>query len=161
MRKLKHFVEQDTDDDRGGFRGRDQGVATPPFGKISNLSGYPCLSLFHPKNNIISYNISSSPIDHYKKTVASPLLDSLIIQMQDRFSDEDHHARHLLCLVPSIIDSKAMHLDDEVEGMLVWEKDIPFVKSLGNEESRWKTLWQSTDRELPNNLNFISTWCLR
>ena len=81
--------------------------------------------------------------------------------MQDRFSDEDHHARHLLCLVPSIIDSKAMHLDDEVEDMLVWEKDIPFVKSLGNEESRWKTLWQSTDRELANNLNFISTWCLR
>ena len=102
---------------------------------------------FHTKNNIISYNISSSPIDHYKKTVASPLLDSLIIQMQDRFSDEDHHARHLLCLVPSIIDNKAMQLDDEVEGMLVWEKDIPFVKSLGNEESRWKTLWQSTDRE--------------
>ena len=81
--------------------------------------------------------------------------------MQDRFSDEDHHARHLLCLVPSIIDSKAMHLDDEVEGMLVWEKDIPFVKSLGNEESRWKTLWQSTDRKLANNLNFISAWCLR
>ena len=40
-----------------------------------------------------------------------------------------------------------MQLDDEVEGMLVWEKDIPFVKSLGNEEGRWKTLWQSTDRE--------------
>ena len=72
---------------------------------------------FHTKNNIISYNISSSPIDHYKKTVASPLLDSLIIQMQDRFSDEDHHARHLLCLVPSIIDNKAMQLDDEVEGI--------------------------------------------
>ena len=54
-----------------------------------------------------------------------------------------------------------MQLIDEVEGMLVWEKDIPFVKSLGNEESRWKTLWKSTDRELANNLNFISTWCLR
>ena len=74
----------------------------PPFGKISNLSGYPCLSLSHTKNNIISYNISSSPIDHYKKTVVIPLIDSLIIQMQDRFFDEDHHAGHLLCLVPSI-----------------------------------------------------------
>ena len=29
---------------------------------------------------------SSSPIDHYKKSGAIPLLDSLIIQMQDRFS---------------------------------------------------------------------------
>ena len=43
-----------------------------------------------------------SPIDHYKKSVAIPLLYFLIIQMQDRLSDEDCHARHLLYLVPSI-----------------------------------------------------------
>ena len=72
--------------------------------------------------------------------------------MQDQFSDEDRHAHHLLCLVPSIIVNKALQLDDEVEGMLFWAKDIPFLKSLENEVRRWKTLWQSTDRELPNNL---------
>ena len=72
---------------RGGSRGRVEGVATPPLGSFQ--TGYPCVSLFHTKNNIISYNISSSPIDHYKKTVAIPLLDSLIIQMQDRLCDED------------------------------------------------------------------------
>ena len=71
--------------------------------------------------------------------------------MQDRFSVEDRHARHLLCAVPSIIVNKALQLDDEVEGMLFWGKDIPFLKSLGNEVRRWKTLWHSTDRELPNN----------
>ena len=66
-------------DPGGGF----WGVATPPFGKFSNLSGYLCLSLFHAKNNIVSYiNVSFSQIDHYKNTVAIPLLDSLIIQMQ-------------------------------------------------------------------------------
>ena len=58
----------------------------------------------------------------------------------------------MLCLVPSIIVNKALQLDDEVEGMLFWEKDNPFPKSLGIEVLRWKTLWQSTDRELPNNL---------
>ena len=52
--------------------------------------------------------------------------------MQGRLSDEDRHARHLLCVVPSIIVNKALQLDDEVEGMLFWEKDIPFLKSLGN-----------------------------
>ena len=36
--------------------------------------------------------------------------------------------------------------------MLFWEKDIPFLKFLGNEVRRWKTLWRSTDRELPNKL---------
>ena len=66
--------------------------------------------------------------------------------------DEDRHALNLLCLVPSIIVSKALQLDDEVEGMLFWEKDYPFPKSLGNEVLRWKTLWQSADGELPNNL---------
>ena len=38
-----------------------------------------------------------------KKSVAIPLLNSLIIQMEDRFSDEDRYARHFLYLVPSII----------------------------------------------------------
>ena len=99
---------------------------------------------------------SSSLIGRYKRTAAIPLLHSLIIQMQDQFSDKDRHARHLLCLVPSIIVNKALHLDNEVKGMLYWEKDIPFPKSLGNEVRRWKTLWQSTNRELPNNLLVIA-----
>ena len=86
-------------------------LSTFPAGKFSKLYGYPCLSLFRTENNFISYNISSSPINRYKKTVAIPLLDSLIIQMQDRFSDEDRHVRHLLCLVPSIIVNKALQLD--------------------------------------------------
>ena len=55
--------------------------------------------------------LSSSRMDHYKKTVAIPPLNSLIIQMQDRLSDEDRHARHLLCLVPSIKVNKALQLD--------------------------------------------------
>ena len=68
-------------DPGGGLRVFSQ-PPPPPFGKFSNfLSGYQCHPLFHTKNNIISYNISPSPIDHYKKTVAIPLLDSLIIQI--------------------------------------------------------------------------------
>ena len=114
------------------IQGEGWGGCNRPFGKFSNLSGYPCQSLFHTKNNIKSYNVRSSQIDHYKKTVAILLLDSLIIQMQDRFSDEDRQACHVLCVVPSITVNKAEQLDDEVEGMLFWEKHIPFPKSLGN-----------------------------
>ena len=79
--------------------------------------------------------------------------------MQDRFSDKNRHARHLLCLVPSIKVNKALQLDDEEEGTLFWEKDIPFLKSLGNGVRTWKTLWQSTDRELPNNLVLALSVC--
>ena len=56
--------------------------------------------------------------------------------------DEDRHAR------------KALQLDDEVS-MLFWEKDNPFPKALGNEVLRWKTLWLSIDRELPNNFVLV------
>ena len=52
----------------------------------------------------------------------------------------------------SIFVNKALQLDDEVEGMLFSEKDNPFPKSLGHDVLRWRTLWQPTDRELPNNL---------
>ena len=47
----------------------------------------------------------------------------------------------------------------EVKGMPFWEKDTPFLKSLGNEVCRRKTLWQSTDRELPNNLLLALNVC--
>ena len=79
---------------------------------------------------------SCSPIDHYTKSVAIPPLDSLIIQMQDRFSDEDRHACHLFYLVPSFIFNNTLELSEATEGMLFWEKDLPFPKSLGNELRR-------------------------
>ena len=87
-----------------------------------------------------------------KKSVAIPLLDSLIIQMQDRFSDEDRHARHLLYLVPSIIVNNTQELSEAAKGMLFWENDLAFPKSLGNELRRWQTMWQPAEKELPNNL---------
>ena len=83
--------------------------------------------------------------------MAIPLLDSLIIQMQDRFSDEDRQGRHLLYLVPSIIVNNTQELSEAAKGMLFWENDLPFPKSLGN-ELRWQTMWQSAEKELPNNL---------
>ena len=69
---------------RGWSRGRVEGVATPLW-VVLKLVWLPMSIPFHTKNNIMSYNISSSPIDHYKKIVAIPPLDSLIIQMQDQF----------------------------------------------------------------------------
>ena len=96
--------------------------------------------------------LSCSPIDHYKKSVAIPLLDSLIIQMRDRFINEDRHARHLLHLVPSIIVNNTLELSKATEGMMFWENDLPFPKSLGNELRIWQIMRQSAEKELPSNL---------
>ena len=46
--------------------------------------------------------------------------------MQDQFSNEDRHARHLFYLVPSIILNNTLELSEETEGMLFWEKDLSF-----------------------------------
>ena len=53
---------------RGGG-GAGRGGLQCPIWKFSNLPGYPCLSLFHTKNKIMSYDISPSPIDQYKKFI--------------------------------------------------------------------------------------------
>ena len=96
---------------------------------------------------------SSSPIDHYKKPAAIILLDSLIIQTQYRFSDEDCHARHFLYLVPSIIVNNTLELSEATEATLFWENDLPFPKSLANELGRWQAMCeQSAEEELPSDL---------
>ena len=89
------------------------------------------------------YNTSSSPIYHFNKTVNNA----------GSSFDEVRHARNFLCLVSSIIVNKALQLDDEVEGMLFWEKDIPFLNPLemryvdGKQSGSQQIYW-----ELPNNL---------
>ena len=114
-------------DPGGGLRGLQ-----PPLWEVLKLVWLSMSIPFSCPKNIISYDVSSSQIDRYKKTVAFPPLDSLIIQMQGRFSDEDRQSRHLLCVVSSIILTEALRLDDEVESMPFREKDIPFLKSLRN-----------------------------
>ena len=126
------------------------------YKEMLDLSGKLGIVEAVPRKTSIQRNRSNipspTPIDHYKKSVAIPLLDSLIIQMQDRFSGEDRHARHLLYLVPSIIVNNSQELPEAAKGMLFWENDLPFPKSLGNELRRWQTMWQSAEKELPNNL---------
>ena len=81
-------------DPGGGLRGLQ---APPPLWEVFKLVWLPMSIPFYTKTNIINYNISSSPIDHYKKIVAIPILDSLIIQIQDRFLTEN--ALPAICFV--------------------------------------------------------------
>ena len=109
-------------------------------------------------------------VQHYKRVVAIPLLDSLIGQMVERFSDEGHHASNLLCLVPSMLLSSGINPIEKLEGMLHWEKDLPFAKSLQNELIRWQALWEfkrrdgesqitKADISVPDNLLFSLGAC--
>ena len=103
---------------------------------------------------------SSSPMEHYKRTVAIPFLDYLCGQMEERFkADETNHTHCLFNLVPSILVATPMYPDNILDNLLKWEIDLPFPKSLPSELRRWEGLWRAKmllnkDKEqtIPNNL---------
>ena len=75
-----------------------------------------------PRKTAIMKNRSNTPSDsieeHYKRTVAIPLLDNLSAQMDQRFNGEDRHARGFLSLVPSIFLDSSVNPDEYINDML-------------------------------------------
>ncbi len=102
---------------------------------------------------------SNTPMEHYKRAIAIPLLDSLLGQMKERFSEDQRHAQGLLRLLPSVIISENEPVDRMLESLQFYEGDLPFPRSLGNELRRWNALWHKKGTEnvsgsglVPSNL---------
>ena len=99
---------------------------------------------------------SSTPQEHYKRTVVIPLLDSLIAQLNDRFEDSsDKYVQALLSLIPSVLISPGKEMTEAAFSL--WRDDLPLPKSLSGELVRWKRLWISSSQEaatskVPSNL---------
>ena len=94
---------------------------------------------------------SQSTMEHYKRTVAIPLLDSLLLHMRERFNDgQAIHVRSLLCLVPTLLVRSDIDPLENVRGMFYWERDLPFPKSLRSEVRRWQSLWRGRSQEMQN-----------
>ena len=98
---------------------------------------------------------STSPEEHYKRTIAIPLLDTLILQLNDRFTTENNkHLRSLLSLIPSVF---LANNDQELKSkdFDYWINDLPFPHSLSGELARWKLMWVkhtvTGDNILPSN----------
>ena len=82
---------------------------------------------------------SRSPIEHYKRSVAIPLLDFLILQMRERSNGEQDNVRALLCPVRTLLVRSTL---------TQWKADLPFPKSLGGEVRRRQSVWQSKYKEM-------------
>ena len=95
---------------------------------------------------------SDTPKEHYQRAITIQLLDSLLSQMKERFSEEHCHALKLLFLIPSSIclssNSGVEKTDEAMESLLYWERDLPFPSSLQNELRRWQILWQNTSQQI-------------
>ena len=105
-------------------------------------------------------------MEHYKRAIAIPLLDFLLGQMKERFSEDQRQAQGLLHLLPSVItattsEDEAIESAAVLESLLYYKGDLPFPMSLGNELRRWNALWHKKKTEpvsaglvphLPDNL---------
>ncbi len=48
----------------------------------------------------------------------------------------------LLCLVPTLLVHSDVDPMEGVDGMLHWQTDLPFTKSLRSEARGWQSVWQ-------------------
>ena len=91
---------------------------------------------------------SQSPTEHYKRSVAIPLLDSLLLQLRKRFNGDQDNIQALLCLVPTHLVRSDVDPMEEVDGMMHWQTDLPFPKSIRSEVRRWQSVWQGKSQEM-------------
>ena len=86
---------------------------------------------------------SSSPMEHYKRAVAIPVIGYLCGQMEGRFRGETHHTRCLFSLVPTILVTTSVNPDNILDNLLKWEIDLPLPRSYPSEVRRWEGLWKT------------------
>ena len=97
---------------------------------------------------------STSPQEHYKRSVAIPLIDCFINQLESRFHGDGSHAHVLLCLIPSVILNSSEEVSNHIDNLLYWKEDLPCSTSLASELQRWQSLWKQEKKQIsvPNNL---------
>jgi hypothetical protein len=144
----------------------DRETVAKEQGLKSSLSSFQSIAVFIITKNILDevkplaskfQKRDQGIAEAYKRAIAIPLLDSLLQQMMDRFSEDQRHVMQLLHLVPTVITSSQESPDNVLQGLLRWEGDLPLPKSLGNELRRWNVLWHGKNSELDDSQSHIST----
>ena len=92
-----------------------------------------------------------TPIDYYRCSLANPLIDRLISEMEFRFTKLSLIASKLLCLVPSILcSSNEVDLTDVLQQ---YADNLPNPDAVDMEIHNWKRFWLTmSDSELPDSL---------
>ena len=92
--------------------------------------------IFFQEKQTYSETGSRSPIEHYKRFVAIPLLDSLLLQMRERSNCEQDNVRALLCLVLTLVVRSDDDPMESVDGICCTGKPIFHFRSLY--EVKWE-----------------------
>ena len=96
---------------------------------------------------------AETPEIYYCRNVQIPFLDHLLLQMNDRFSQESRTCAAIFVLVPDVISKMS---DEELciscEKLLFWKEDLPTPSSLKPEMKEWRYKWTSVKDGRPQNL---------
>ena len=98
---------------------------------------------------------SSCPEEYFRRTLAIPLLDPIIMEMGTRFNDLSEKASKLLFLVPSILCDESIEFDDVTskEKIAFYSDDIPDSHLIFQDLNLWKHRWNNIKAdERPQNL---------
>ncbi len=142
-----------------------------PFCKMNpSVRWKYCWAESVPRKDSLQRNRSTLPVNTRWNTnrelaIIIALLDSPISQMTEWFAGEGHHARGLLCFVPSIELSSGVDPFENVEDMFHWESDLLNYPKISDKYlRRYQSLWQckseqqqikegqKSDTSVPSNL---------
>ena len=80
---------------------------------------------------IFSCWVGYFPSDYYKRTVGLPFIDSLLQQLNTRFSEDNRTVKFIMSLVPLVIVNLPDPDLDSLAGELhFWDKDLPSLDAL-------------------------------
>ena len=101
---------------------------------------------------------ADNPQEYYRRTLAIPLLDCIISELDSRFSSLSRSASKVLQLVPTIVlDGEKQDLNDLVA---MYESDLLDKYLVDQELMLWKRKWaQCSPEERPDSLGTALQQC--
>ena len=101
---------------------------------------------------------ADNPQEYYRRTLAIPLLDCIISELDSRFSSLSRSASKVLQLVPTIVlDGEKQDLNDLVA---MYESDLVDKYLVGQELILWNRKWaQCSPEERPDSLGTALQQC--
>ena len=116
---------------------------------VTRLAALLGTSISAPRTPRLSWQMqkanapSTSPPEHYLHILAIPFCDHLSAEFHNQFNPESRKGIEIRALLPGIItETGNVHI---VDGLMLWESDMPKVSSLLAEVKEWQRHWRTTE----------------
>ena len=128
------YQQERKDIDRGFCIIYDQSVRMAE--KVGSVATFPRTGAQQRHRSNVA---ATSPFEHYKRNIAIPLLDHIILELEEQFSNSSLVATSVMGLVPSVLCTKDINLQQAVE---MYAGDLP-SELMDMELRMYKYQWSS------------------